>query len=91
MPPTTICPSGCGDVAIYPGDMMVGDADGVIATPRHVVDEVAHDAAQRELLEAFILRRVAAGEKLPGLYPVNARTREEYVAWVAQNAKSEST
>ncbi len=83
-------PVGCGDVAVYPGDIMVGDADGVIAIPRHIVDEVARDAAQQEELEAFIMRRVVGGEKLAGLYPVNAQTREEYAAWVAQNAKSDS-
>ncbi|HEX3913876.1 MAG TPA: ribonuclease activity regulator RraA [Steroidobacteraceae bacterium] len=83
-------PVGCGEVAIYPGDIMVGDADGVIAIPRHIVEEVARDAAQQEELEAYILHRVASGEKLPGLYPVNARTREEYAAWVAQKRKSDS-
>jgi regulator of RNase E activity RraA len=81
-------PIACGEVAIYPGDTMVGDADGVVAIPQHLVDEVAHDAAQQEELEAFILRRVASGEALPGLYPVNAKTRDEYAAWVAQKEKA---
>jgi regulator of RNase E activity RraA len=80
-------PIACGDVAVYPGDIMVGDADGVVAIPRNIADEVAHDAAQQEELEAFILRRVANGEKLPGLYPVNDRIRQEYAAWAAQNRK----
>jgi regulator of RNase E activity RraA len=78
-------PIACGDVAIYPGDVMVGDADGVIAIPRNIVDEVARDSAEQEKLEKFILRRVANGEGLPGLYPINARIREEFVNWAAQN------
>ncbi len=80
-------PIACGDVAVYPGDIMVGDADGVVAIPRAIVAEVARDAAQQEELEAFILRRVADGEKLPGLYPVNERTRAEYAAWAARNGR----
>jgi regulator of RNase E activity RraA len=84
-------PIACGSVAVYPGDIMVGDADGVAVIPQGIVDEVAHDAAEQEQLEAFILRRVAGGEKLPGLYPINERTRQEYAAWAAQNRGSGSS
>ncbi|HEX4409116.1 MAG TPA: ribonuclease activity regulator RraA [Xanthobacteraceae bacterium] len=77
-------PICCGDVAVYPGDIIVGDRDGVAVIPRDIADEVAHDAAEQEHLEAFILTRVAAGEKLPGLYPVSDRTRQDYAAWAAQ-------
>ncbi len=77
-------PIACGSVPVYPRDIMVGDADGVVVIPRDIVDEVARDAAEQEELEAFILRRVVDGEKLPGLYPVSERTRQEYAAWVAQ-------
>jgi regulator of RNase E activity RraA len=84
-------PIACGDVAIYPGDILVGDRDGVAVIPRDIADEVARDAAEQEKLEAFILTKVVAGEKLPGLYPVSVRTREEYAAWVAAgNKKTES-
>lgn len=82
-------PIACGFVAIYPGDIIVGNADGVAVIPQHIVDEVAKDAAEQEELEAYIMRRVAAGEKLPGLYPINERTRAEYAAWAAQNRKSD--
>jgi regulator of RNase E activity RraA len=78
-------PIACGDVAVYPGDIMVGDADGVAVIPQKIVDEVACDAAQQEELESFILSRVADGEKLPGLYPVNESTRKEYAEWRARN------
>jgi regulator of RNase E activity RraA len=77
-------PVGCGGVAIYPGDIMVGDADGVCAIPRALVDEVARDAAEQEKLEGYIQQRVADGERLQGLYPVNDRTRGEYAAWLAE-------
>ncbi len=76
-------PIACGGVAIFPGDIMVGDADGVCVIPQALADEVARDAAEQETLEAYIQQRVARGEKLTGLYPVNARTRAEYAAWQA--------
>ena len=74
-------PIGCGGVAVYPGDIMVGDADGVAVVPRGLVDEVAADAAEQERLENYILRRVAKGELLEGLYPVSDKTRADYAAW----------
>jgi regulator of RNase E activity RraA len=74
-------PIACGGVAVYPGDIVLGDADGVCIIPRGIVDEVARDAAQQEMLEGYIQQRVAKGEALPGLYPVNERTRAEYEAW----------
>ena len=76
-------PIACGGVPVYPGDIVVGDSDGACIIPRAVVDDVARDSAEQEMLEAYIQRRVAAGEALPGLYPINARTRAEYEAWKA--------
>src|SRR5689334_2414911 len=74
-------PIGCGGVAVYPGDMIVGDAEGVVVVPQHLADEVAADAAEQEELEAFILERIAGGAPLPGTYPPNAETRAAYERW----------
>ncbi len=74
-------PIACGGVAVYPGDIVVGDSDGVCIIPRGLVDDVARDGAEQEELESYIQKRVAGGEALPGLYPVNDRTRDEYRAW----------
>lgn len=79
-------PIGCGGVAVYPGDVVVGDADGVAVIPRNIVDEVAADAAEQERLEGYIQQRVAKGERLQGVYPVNDRTRADYAAWRASLA-----
>ena len=81
-------PIACGGVPIYPGDIMVGDRDGVAVIPAGIVDEVAHDAAEQERLEQYILLRVANGERLPGLYPINERTREEYATWANENGNA---
>ncbi|HEY1982241.1 MAG TPA: ribonuclease activity regulator RraA [Xanthobacteraceae bacterium] len=82
-------PIACASVAIYPGDIIVGDADGVAVIPQDIVDDVAKDSAEQERLEAYIMGRVAAGEKLPGLYPINERTRSEYAAWAEKIQKSD--
>jgi regulator of RNase E activity RraA len=74
-------PIGCGGVAVYPGDVIVGDEEGVVVIPRHLADEVAADAAAQELLEGFIRERIEAGARLPGTYPPNAETRAAFDAW----------
>jgi regulator of RNase E activity RraA len=79
-------PVGCGGVAVYPGDVIVGDDEGVVVIPRHLADEVASDAIEQEKLEAFVLERIAGGAKLPGTYPPNAETRAAYEAWRKQRS-----
>ena len=73
-------PIACGGVAVYPGDIIVGDADGVVVIPAHLADAVARDAAAQEALEVFLQQRVAAGHGLPGTYPPNAETLAAYEA-----------
>ena len=74
-------PIGCGGVAVYPGDIIVGDDEGVVVIPAHLADEVAADAAAQEVQEVFLLERVAGGAKLPGTYPPNAETKALFEAW----------
>jgi len=74
-------PIGCGGVAVYPGDIVVGDDEGVVIIPQHLADEVANDAAEQELMEQFVLERIEGGAALPGTYPPNAATKEAYAAW----------
>ena len=74
-------PIGCGGVAVYPGDIIVGDDEGVVVIPLHLADEVATDAAEQEIMEAFVLERIESGAALPGTYPPNAATRAAYAEW----------
>ncbi len=74
-------PIACGDVAVFPGDVLVGDAEGVVVIPRHLADEVARDAAEQERLEAWILEEVRAGTSIFGLYPPDDEARRRYDAW----------
>jgi regulator of RNase E activity RraA len=74
-------PIACGGVAVYPGDVIVGDGEGVVVVPRNIADEVACDAFEQEQLEQFVQAEIAAGRPLPGVYPPNAETRARYEAW----------
>jgi 5-oxopent-3-ene-1,2,5-tricarboxylate decarboxylase / 2-hydroxyhepta-2,4-diene-1,7-dioate isomerase len=74
-------PIVCGGVAIIPGDILVGDADGVIAVPRDLAEEVAREGRDTEEFEVYITGRVVAGEPLDGLYPPNDDTRVAYERW----------
>ncbi|WP_219419820.1 ribonuclease activity regulator RraA [Pseudonocardia nigra] len=71
-------PIGCAEVAVYPGDIMVGDRDGVICVPRHLAAEIAEAAVEQERLEEFVLARIEAGAPLRGTYPPDERTLQEY-------------
>ncbi|MEM0906885.1 MAG: hypothetical protein AAGJ94_05935 [Pseudomonadota bacterium] len=67
-------PIGCGGVPVFPGDIMVGDGNGVAAVPRHLVGEVAERAHERESLEAFCAQRLREGAPLSTTYPPDEAT-----------------
>jgi len=75
-------PIGCGGVPVYPGDVIVGDGEGVVVIPRHLADEVARDAAEQERFEAWVLDEVKAGKSIFGLYPPDDDTRQRYAAFL---------
>ncbi len=74
-------PVGCGGVPVFPGDVVVGDEEGVVVIPRHLAGEVAQDALAQERLERFVLGKIRAGAPLPGTYPPDADTLREYRSW----------
>lgn len=74
-------PVACGGVAVYPGDLVVGDADGVVVIPAHLAEEIAAEVVEQEVMEKFLLGRIQGGASLPGTYPPNAETRAAYEAW----------
>jgi regulator of RNase E activity RraA len=71
----------CGGAAVQPGDVIVGDADGVLVIPPHLIEEVVTDAIEQEREESFIAEMVAAGEGVDGLYPLDAEWKERYREW----------
>ena len=74
-------PIGCGGVAIFPGDLLVADADGVVVIPWALVEEVVPLAVEQERLEGWIMTEVEAGAALPGLYPPNDANKARYAAF----------
>lgn len=74
-------PVGCAGVLIMPGDVIVGDAEGVVAIPAHVAEAVAHDGYEQEQLEQFLTQKVASGAALHGVYPPNEETLAAYERW----------
>ncbi|MET0714860.1 MAG: fumarylacetoacetate hydrolase family protein [Mycetocola sp.] len=76
----------CGGTSVQPGDVVVGDADGLIVIPPSLVEEVVADAMEQEREETFIAGQVANGEGVDGLYPMNAAWTERYQAWLAEQS-----
>ncbi|MEQ9123282.1 MAG: ribonuclease activity regulator RraA [Alphaproteobacteria bacterium] len=81
-------PIGCGDVAVFPGDVMVGDDDSVIVIPAHLADEVADDAFEMTAYEDFVVQEVRAGQTIVGLYPATMEENlEAFAAWRKTNGR----
>lgn len=76
-------PIACGGVAIYPGDVMVGDNEGVVAIPRAIAHEVAELALKKEDVETFIASELRRGRPVTGLYPPGPQALQDYETWVA--------
>ncbi|MCP5180451.1 MAG: hypothetical protein H6993_01455 [Pseudomonadales bacterium] len=76
-------PVTCAGVFVVPGDVVVGDGEGVVVIPMALVEEVVRDALVQEEREAFALERVAAGESTIGLFPLAPERMADFEAWVA--------
>jgi regulator of RNase E activity RraA len=75
-------PIGCGDAPVFPGDVIVGDADGVIVIPAHLADEIADEAVEMTAYEDFVTERVRAGAGTLGLYPpTDEANLEAFAVW----------
>jgi regulator of RNase E activity RraA len=74
-------PIGCAEVLVMPGDVMVGDGDGVVCVPRAQADKIAEAGLEQEELEAFVLSKIQAGAPLRGTYPPSPETIAEFEAW----------
>ena len=75
-------PIGCGDAPVFPGDVVVGDADGVIVLPAHLADELADEAVEMTAYEDFVTEEVRKGHSILGLYPAtDERSLADFAAW----------
>lgn len=82
-------PISCDGVPVMPGDVLVGDANGVVCILQDKPAEVAEIAAERELMETFVVERVRAGAPLAGTYPPDEATRRAYQAWLSARSAAQ--
>jgi regulator of RNase E activity RraA len=81
-------PIGCGDAPVFPGDVIVGDAEGVVVVPANLADEVADEAIEMTAFEDFVTEEVLKGRSILGLYPAtDERTLADFAAWRKANRR----
>jgi regulator of RNase E activity RraA len=76
-------PIGCGDVPVYPRDIIVGDGEGVVVIPAAIAAEVADEAFEQTAFEDFVEEQVMAGRSIFGIYPPDEAAKAEFAAWRA--------
>jgi regulator of RNase E activity RraA len=79
-------PIGCGGVAVYTGDMIVGDRDGIVVVPEAIAAEVADEAVAMTAYEDFVLEQVKGGASIFGLYPATDESRAAFETWKSQRS-----
>lgn len=81
-------PIGCGDAPVWPGDVIVGDDEGVVVIPAHLADEIADEAVEMTAFEDFVTEEVQNGRSIIGLYPATQeQTKTDFAAWRAKNGR----
>jgi regulator of RNase E activity RraA len=81
-------PIGCGDVAVFPGDVIVGDAEGVVVIPQEMAEDIATEAVEMTAFEDFVTEKVLQGRSILGLYPpTEENSRTEFQVWRVANQR----
>src|ERR1700752_2533512 len=76
------CPIGCGDAPVFPGDVILGDSDGVIVIPAHLADEIGDETFEMTAFEDFVVSEVHNGRSILGLYPAtDEQTLKDFAIW----------
>ena len=81
-------PIGCGDAPVFPGDVVVGDREGVIVIPAGIVDEIADEAVEMTAFEDFVTEKVLEGRSILGLYPpTDPQSKVDFEVWRKQKGR----
>ena len=82
----TNVPIGCGDAPVWPGDVIVGDSDGVVVIPAHMADDIATEAVEMTAFEDFVIEKVGEGRSILGLYPpTDEKSKTDFAVWRKQH------
>ena len=74
-------PIGCAGVAVTPGDVVVGDGEGVVVIPAKLAEDIAHSSFEQEIREEYFQERVAGGASIVGVYPPDDETLAGFERW----------
>ena len=81
-------PVGCGEAPVFPGDVIVGDAEGVVVLPAHLAEELADEAVEMTAFEDFVTEEVRKGRSILGLHPpTDPETPAQFSAWRKANGR----
>ncbi len=81
-------PIGCGDAPVFPGDVVVGDGEGVVVIPANIADEIAAEAVEMTAFEDFVTEEVRKGRSILGLYPATEeKSKRDFATWRKQNGR----
>lgn len=77
-------PIGCGGVTVFPGDVLVGDSDGIIVIPFEQAESIAQEAIRMEKFEEYVIEKVRNGSAVIGLYPPSEASLAEYEKYCSE-------
>src|ERR1700745_4165843 len=81
-------PIACGDAPVFPGDVVLGDTDGVIVIPAHLAEEIANETFEMTAFEDFVTEEVGKGRGIFGLYPAtDPQTLTDFAEWRKKNGR----
>ena len=81
-------PIGCAGVLVFPGDVLVGDGDGVVVIPQALVGAVVGEILEFEDREDYIRFMLCQGHRLGGLYPPDEEMEALFQKWRNQTGKN---
>ena len=82
-------PIACGDVAVWPGDLIVGDKEGVVVIPFNIIQAISVEVKSMTIYEDYVLKKVKNGSSIKGLYPlVDDKKLDEYNNWLKKTLKN---
>ena len=82
-------PIACGDVAVWPGDLIVGDKEGVVVIPFNIIQAISVEVKSMTIYEDYVLKKVKNGSSIKGLYPlVDDKKLDEYNNWLKKTLEN---